>query len=124
MPTAESRRRRGGGLRPAVPPRPLLADQPPGLVVLGHHVAAGDVEDELGVTAAVVGAEARDQRPAAVLAAPGVPVHRLGVDVVGAQPLGHGVTEDARGALAGARRTEARWARSAMWARSASTGVA
>jgi hypothetical protein len=83
----------GRGARLRAAGRGLLADQPAGLVVLGHDVATGGVEHELGVPVALAGAVVGDQRPAAVLPAPGVPLHARGVDVAGAEALRDHVAE-------------------------------
>nr|WP_254185559.1 hypothetical protein [Nocardioides panacis] len=49
---------------------------------------------------ALAGAVVGDQRPATVLAAPGVPLHARGVDVAGAEPLRDHVAEQPGRALA------------------------
>ncbi len=76
-----------------------LADQPARLVVLGHDVAARGVEGELGVPGALTGAVVGHQRPATVLAPPGVPLDARRVDVAAAQPLGDRVGEQLGGAV-------------------------
>ena len=61
------------GRRPRRPGRRRVADQPAGVVVVEDHEVAGLVEGELGEALATLAREAAGQRPAAVLAAPGVP---------------------------------------------------
>jgi hypothetical protein len=65
----------------------------------GDDVAS--LAEEHGVLGLLADAVVGDEGPAAVLAAPGVPLHGVGVDVLGAQPLGHRVSEGLRGSLAG-----------------------
>ena len=77
-----------------------VADQPVRVVVLGNDVVARHVEGEVPGPAAARGRVGRGEHPAAVVAAPGVPLDGVGGHADPAQVALHGVAQGARGAAA------------------------
>ena len=110
--TAARRRRRAAdrssvleaGAASSAELRRAVADQPAGLLVVGGDVVARGVERERRLTLVGAGLEGGGQGPAAVLAAPGVPVDAARVDVLAAQVAADRVAERAAGRRGGAGR--------------------
>ena len=91
----------GTGRRPRPLLRGLVAHQPAGLVVVGDHVAARGVVDELGAAGALTGPVVGHQRPATVVSPPGVPLDGRGVHVTTVQALGDRIRQHLGRPLAG-----------------------